>query len=152
MLQQKLHVPQAHFIPSFLFRRPQRSVGIWSVFTDSRKGCPYDLFFQFVVDDAYIVHSQCEKLFAHGELVRRGRRTLRNFREFVIFQAATVGDGSPVPHRKHIAPTDFREFLRFPAGEHSSPLTVLPMISAVFPERRGRRSLLKNRYISTNTT
>ena len=34
------------------------------------------------------------KLFACGESVRRGRRTLRICREFVSFQQATVGDGS----------------------------------------------------------
>ncbi|MGN0547955.1 MAG: hypothetical protein ACI4I3_11550 [Acutalibacteraceae bacterium] len=39
------------------------------------------------------------KLFACGELVRRGRRTLRIYCEFLHFQAATVGDGSPVPNK-----------------------------------------------------
>ena len=33
-------------------------------------------------------------MFACGESVRRGRRTLRIFREFVRVQPATVGDGS----------------------------------------------------------
>ena len=45
-------------------------------------------------------------LSALGESVRRGRRILRNFRDFVRFQAATVGDGSPVPHKIHV---DFSE-------------------------------------------
>ena len=52
-------------------------------------------------------------LFACGELVRRGRRTLRIFHEFVRFQPATIEDGSPVPN----------------------------ITEPVFPERRGRRSL-----------
>ena len=53
------------------------------------------------------------KLFAFGESVRRGRRTLRIYREFVRFQPATVEDGSPVSN----------------------------ITEPVFPERRGRRSL-----------
>ena len=53
------------------------------------------------------------KLFACGELVRRGRRTLLICREFVRFQPTTVEDGSPVSN----------------------------ITEPVFPERRGRRSL-----------
>ena len=40
-------------------------------FSDSRKGCPYDLFFQFVADDAHIVQKSYISLFACGESVRR---------------------------------------------------------------------------------
>ena len=53
------------------------------VFADSRKGCPYDFVFQFVADDAHIVQKSYISLFAYGESVRRGRRTLRICREFV---------------------------------------------------------------------
>ena len=64
-------------------------------FSDSRKGCPYDLFFQFVADDAHIVQKSYVSLFACGESVRRGRRTLRIYRDFVRFQ---VGEhSSPLP-------------------------------------------------------
>ena len=40
-------------------------------FSDSHKGCPYDLFFQFVADDAHIVQKSYISLFACGESVRR---------------------------------------------------------------------------------
>ena len=65
-------------------------------------------------------------LFAHCELVRRGRRTLRIYCEFVRFQAATVGDGSPVPHKTGML------YLCFPG----TPRTAFPT---------------KNRYFSTDS-
>ena len=60
------------------------------VFADSRKGCPYDFVFQFVADDAHIVQKSYISLFAYGESVRRGRRTLRICREFVRFRRANT--------------------------------------------------------------
>ena len=68
-------------------------------FTDSRKATNC-YFHKLVGDDAHIVPKSYMSLFACGESVRRGRRTLRICREFVRFQAATVGDGSPVSNIK----------------------------------------------------
>ena len=51
-------------------RCPRRSVG-FDAFHGQQQGSSVRIVFQIAVDDAHIVHSQCEKIFALGELVRR---------------------------------------------------------------------------------
>ena len=68
-------------------RRPRRSVGFDAFSRSTARVVPTDCF--------SICSGRCPhrpkkdySLFACGELVRRGRRTLRNYREFVLFRNA----------------------------------------------------------------
>ena len=55
------------------------------MFFGQPQGLSQRIVFHFVVYDAHIVQPQCVTLFACGESVRRGHRTLRICREFVRF-------------------------------------------------------------------
>ncbi|MGN0545707.1 MAG: hypothetical protein ACI4I3_00095, partial [Acutalibacteraceae bacterium] len=116
--QQKLHVPQAHFILHFscavlgvpmdfnmFLRTAARAVPTicfcyvtdFAVFKVGRGLAPAVLA---LLNKTLLFGILCRCiLFALGELVRRGRRTQRIFRELFRFQSATVGDGSSVPHK-----------------------------------------------------
>ena len=99
--------------------------------------------FQFVGDDAHIVPKRRNNVFCNiqGSVGACSRRFglidfRKNFVYIQIFRLRRIGSsGTPNP-------TNYLWICAFSSGRTQFAPTVLTMIFAVFPERRGRRSLL----------
>ena len=80
-------------------RRPRRSVGFVAFSRTATRAVPTIILlnFQFLTDDAHIVPKSYMSLFACGESVRRGRRTLRIFATLTDFNYKETGTAKAVP-------------------------------------------------------